>query len=93
MALEEFQKTRDTLLDRQLQKTDNRIRKNYLWIFAHIDELRKDFPDKYIAVDDEQVRFSADKIDALITEITSANRNVEDYVIEFVGKKPLNLLL
>jgi hypothetical protein len=93
MALLEFQRTKDATVNAQLLKQDNKVRENYLWIFANIEELRRNYPEKYIAVEDKSVKYFADTMDSLISNITSNHRKVEDFVVDFVSTKPINLLL
>jgi hypothetical protein len=93
MAVLEFQRTKDSTVNAQLLKQDNRVRENYLWIFANIEELRRDYPEKYVAVENKSVKYSADTMESLISNITSNHRKVEDFVVDFVTNKPISLLL
>lgn len=65
----------------------------YLWIFANEEELRKKYPDKYIAVEDKTVKFTGETIEEVILKIKSSDKQVDDFVIEFIRTHPINLLL
>ena len=58
---------------------------DFYWMLDNIDRLKKEFPDKYIAVKDFKVRDSDKNFLKLIKRLKSQGKNIEDYVIEFVN--------
>jgi len=93
MALIEIKKATDITFDKKLLERYDRLREDYLWIFATIKKLRTKYPNKYIAVKNKKVKYTNGTIESIIEEILRSDRKVEDFAIEYVGEHPVNLLL
>lgn len=80
-------------LRKRLLEKNRKISEDFAWIFSNIENLRKEFPDKYIAVEDKTVKFSAETIEALMSKIKEANRITDDFSIKYVKAEEATLLL
>jgi len=68
-------------------------KENSKWVAKNIEDLRKRFPDKYIAVQRKDViEDDADLIE-LITKLRKRNLDIDTITIEYVTTKPIKLLL
>lgn len=70
-----------------------KIREEYEWIFENIEQLQKEYPNKYVAVKDENVKFSANNMREIISIIKNANRKTEEFVIDHIRTREVTLLL
>ena len=63
------------------------------WIHERVDDLRKEYPDQYIAVYCGEIVGSNTQIDSLIEDLQDPFENViADMAIEFVHKEPPSLI-
>jgi hypothetical protein len=92
MTLVEIKKKIDSVLDKNLQMKYRRLQQDYLWILVNEEKLRKGYPNKYIAVQNQTVGFVDDSIEGIVLKITQSGRQVEDYAIEYIGQHPVNFL-
>jgi len=92
MTLVEIRKKTDTVLDKELQMKYRRLQEDFLWILANKEKLRDEYANKYIAVENKEVKYSDDTINGIITKIKQSKRKVEDFAIEYIGECPVNLL-
>ena len=72
---------------------NERMRGDYIWIFANIVKLRERYPDEYIAVENKEVKYNAKTLKKLLTEIISSQEEVDDFAIDYIKEHPTNLLL
>ncbi|MFB3888215.1 MAG: hypothetical protein ACE14S_01910 [Candidatus Bathyarchaeia archaeon] len=64
-----------------------------MWIVSNEAKLRKDFAGKYIAVENQTVRYVGRDIEELIANILKNRQHVYDFAIDFIGQYPTSLLL
>lgn len=93
MALIEIKKKTDSTFDKKLLERHDRLREDYLWIFANTKKLRIKYANKYIAAENKLVKYTNDTIEGIIEEILRSERKVEDFAIEYIGEHPVNFLL
>lgn len=65
---------------------------DFYWILNNIDTLTEKYPNKYIAVKNEQIIASDDSIKQLLTRFKKEGKNPDDYVIEFIQKGEIKYL-
>jgi len=92
MALVEIKKKTDSTFNKELMEKYHRLREDFLWIIANKDKLRTKYAKKYIAVENKKVKYASTTIESIISKILRANRNVEDFAIEYIEEHPTNLL-
>jgi hypothetical protein len=92
MTLIQARKEKGYSLNNDQQKLFCRLQNDYNWIISHRKQLRLDFPDRYVAVENQSVRFTGDTIEALIAEITKNNEPVDNFAIEYISEHPTSLL-
>jgi hypothetical protein len=93
MTLVEIAKKADSTLDEHFLKRYSRLREDFVWILANKEKLRTIYTNKYIAVENKTVRFTGDTIEELMSNIRIQNEQIDDFVIEYIGRLPANLLL
>jgi hypothetical protein len=93
MTLVQINKKADSMLSEAELKRFCRLQADYIWILTHKKQLRKDYADKYIAVEDQSVRFIGEDINDLLQNIIKNKKQVDDFAIDYIGKHPANLLL
>lgn len=67
--------------------------KNMVWLANNRNNLRKSYPNKYVAVDDEEVVSSNEDVKKLILELKTKYKNVDHIAIDYVGEKEVELIL
>jgi hypothetical protein len=82
-----------TVFDRTFLNRYDRLHNDYLWILTNTDKLRATYPNKYVAVENRTVKFSSGSIGEIMAEIKASNQQVDDFAIEFIGKRPVDFLL
>jgi hypothetical protein len=92
MTLVEIKKKTDIILDKELQAKYRRLQEDFLWILANKEKLRNEYANKFIAVENKEVKYSNDTISGIIAKIKQSKRQVEDFAIEYIGECPVNLL-
>lgn len=92
MTLVHIDKRADFNLDVALVERFSRLQKDYNWILSHENELRNEFPNKYVAVENGKVRFVDDTMQSLMTKISANNEEVDNFAIEYVSEQPRNFL-
>ena len=92
VTLVQIDKKTEFSLNHALAEKFSRLQKDYNWILDHKDELSVDYPEKYIAVQNYEVRFSADTVEALMQEISARNEQVENFAVEFMSRFPRSFL-
>lgn len=88
----EIKREIDPALEKELMKSNRKLREDFLWIFANEDKLREKYANKYIAVNNKRVVFADDTMKDIITEINSAKKQLQDFAIQFITDKPVNFL-
>ena len=92
MTLVHNDKRADFKLDASLVERFSRLQKDYQWILNHESGLRNEFPNKYIAVENEKVHYVADTMQSLMTKISANSEEVDNFAIEYVSEQPRSLL-
>lgn len=92
MTLVQIDKRADFTLDEAMKKRFCRLQNDYNWVIAHKKQLRTEYPNKYIAVENEVVRFTGNTIEELISEIVSHKEQIDNFAIEYIGEYPVNFL-
>jgi hypothetical protein len=88
----EIKKQTNSPFDKELLKSYRRLREDYLWIFSNEGKLRITYPDSYIAVENKSVKFANGSLEVMLTKIKESGGQVEDFVIEYMGTRRVNLL-
>jgi len=63
------------------------------WFLAHEEELHLKYPNKYIAVKEKKVVFSADTPEEMAAKTQAAGEDLNDLLCRHMGKEPNCLLL
>ena len=92
MTLVQIDKKAHFALDNAVVKRFNRLQQDYNWVFSHKKELTKQFPDMYIAVENETVRFACATVNELMSKIAQNNEQVDNFAIEYLDQHPRSFL-
>jgi hypothetical protein len=93
MTLVQINKKSDSRLNEAESKQFCRLQTDFLWILSHRDQLRNEYPGKYIAVENQSVRFVGNDINDLMSQIVKNNCQVDNFAIDFISKYPANLMM
>jgi hypothetical protein len=93
LTVVEVKKNDNSAADKDLFEKHNRLSADFRWIFNNTENLRAKYPDKYIAVKDQQVVFAYRDAKRLLAKLAMSGLSADDYAIEFVRKKPSCFLL
>lgn len=93
MTVVEVKKNDNSAVDKELVNQHNRLSSDFRWIFDNTEKLRAKYPDKYIAVKDQQVVFAYRDAKRLLGKIALSGLSADDFAIEYVHKKPTCFLL
>jgi len=63
------------------------------WIDAKLDQLRKEYPNKYIAVSNRRIVASDSNLQSLLQKLKGKNLNPGEIPVEFIAKDPPRLIL
>jgi len=78
----------------KVTKSFSKYRNNLYWLADHRDEIRKDYGDRYVAIHDNDVCIDEKDLRKLLEIIKDRySERKDEIVIDFVGKKSVNLLL
>lgn len=69
------------------------LEKNTVWVAQHLEELRKTYPDQFVAVQDRKVIDTATSRKALLEKLDKRSDIKDSVAIEFIGSKPLKFLV
>lgn len=92
MTLVQVDRKADFIFDEASVKRFCRIQNDHNWIISHKKQLRQEHPNKYIAVENETVRFTGNTIEDLLSEIKTHEEQIEDFAIDFIDERPINFL-
>jgi hypothetical protein len=92
MTLVQVDKREKFCLTEMQTKRFTRLQSDYQYILSHKKQLRKDFPNKYIAVQNTAVRFIADTVEQLMAIIHANGEQVENFAIEYLSERPTSFL-
>lgn len=70
-----------------------RLQNDFRWILVNKEKLRQAYANKYVAVENQTVRFTGETIEEILSKIEEKNEQADDFVIEFIGKQSANLIL
>lgn len=70
-----------------------RLGNNTVWLIDHYDELRKRYPDEYVAVHQGKVLDHDKNIGKLLRRLEAKYKETTHMAIEFVSKKDFRLIL
>ena len=66
---------------------------NMVWITANREELRRKYPDEYVAVDEGEVIAHSKELSHLKDQLKSRFTNFHHVAVDFVGKEELEMIL
>lgn len=92
MVLVEIKRKTDITLNKELLVSYRRVQEDFMWILTNKEKLRTKYVNKYIAVENKEVKYTNGTIDGLIAKIKSSGKQVEDFAVEYIGESPVNLL-
>jgi hypothetical protein len=79
-----------TILDeKEAIKKLNETERDYKWFIKNGKELRRKYPNKFVAILNEEVIASSDKVEDLLRELKK--KKLEDAIIEFI--EPENVII
>ena len=82
----------DPVLEHKLILKLNRLQEDYAWIL-HEKKLSAEHLNKYVAVKNKTVKFDDTDFRNLLEQIKTSKKNVDDYAIDLIRKRPVCLLL
>ncbi|XHH08596.1 MAG: hypothetical protein ACFCUE_13655 [Candidatus Bathyarchaeia archaeon] len=92
MTLVQIDKQAGFSIDNALVEKFCRLQNDYKWIISHNKKLRKEYPNQYIAVENQSVRYAEKTVEALMASITKNSEKVENFAIEYINQQPNKLL-
>jgi hypothetical protein len=92
VTLVQIDKNSEFALNEVTAKKFQRLQNDYSWLQKNRSMLVEKYPNKYIAVENESIRFIADSVESLIADIIRTNEQVEDFAIQFLSTRPRNYL-
>ena len=93
MTLVEVKKNSNPAQEKELIAKHNKLRLDYLWIFANSEALRAKYPNRYVAVKDKKVVYANEDAKRLLSTIVKAGENIDDFAVEYVRKQAACFLL
>ena len=63
-----------------------RLTEDLEWLIENEERLRKEYPDKFVAIQKKSVKFSADNMEDLLSAITSSGKNASDFITHYLTK-------
>jgi predicted aspartyl protease len=93
LTVVEVKKNDNSVAGKALFDRHNRLSSDFRWIFDNTEMLRSKYPDKYVAVKDQQVVFAYRDAKRLFAKLAMSGLSADDYAVEFVRKKPSCFLL
>ena len=88
MLIPQFQITDDAVIIGRLKRYSSDVD----WIDEHRDELREKYPDKYVAVKNHRVLFTASTMAEVVKLIDETSASAEDCAVEYISADELNVL-
>jgi len=79
--------------NRDLAMKFKRYTRDYNWVQDNRDRLKEKYNNKYIAVKNFKVHYTADTMPEMVRKILESGDEVGDFIIEFITDKPLSLIL
>lgn len=92
MTFVQIDRNSEFALNDVVAKKFSRVQRDYRWILINRSNLIHQYPNKYIAVENQTVRFVADTVEALKVEINGHSEQVEDFAIEYLSSRPRSFL-
>ncbi len=92
MAVIQIDKKADFNIDSALLKRFHRLQNDYNWIISHKQQLRNEYPNKYVAVENKTVRYVGDSMENLIATITKNHEQIDNFAIEYISEHQTSLL-
>ena len=94
MAILEFRRKRlEPSIEKKLLKKAKEMDADKHWIFENKENLIRTYPNQYIAVKNKKVEFNGKAMTDIIIKIKTSDKKVEDFVVEYVGKKATSFFL
>jgi thiol-disulfide isomerase/thioredoxin len=81
------------ILTREREEQFDRFEKNVDWFQSHYEELKKEYNDEFVAIDNQQVLGHDSDIDRLIEKMRKEYVDLGPFVIEYLTDKHLQLIL
>jgi hypothetical protein len=69
------------------------LEKNAVWVAQHLGDLRKTYPDQFVAVQDQKVIDTATSRKELLKKLEKRDDVKDSVAIEFIGTKPFKFLV
>jgi hypothetical protein len=88
-----IEKTDPELDEKQIAELIEKHNQNSVWIIKRYNKLRKELPNKYVAVRNGKIVYNSDNLTDLLRELREKFKNIDDVAIDFITEKPLKLLL
>jgi hypothetical protein len=66
---------------------------DFAWILGNLEDLKKRFPNEYIAVHRRKVIESDQKFANLVEKLRKENIEINDVIVEYITAKPIKFLL
>jgi hypothetical protein len=92
MTVVEVRKWSASSRNKELLNRYSRLREDFLWILTNEKKLRDKYANKFIAVEQESVKFSDTTIQGLMLKIKNSGQRMEDFAVEYIGESPVNFL-
>jgi len=82
-----------SVLVTEQKKEFERFEKNMKWFQDNYEKLRESYAGQYVAVNDNNVVMHGENAKALIKKLREKYGNIGAFVIEFVSKEKIELIL
>ena len=82
----------DNVLEKKLLKKHHRFTPDFKWLIYNEETLRDKYTDKYVAIENKAVKFSAKTLKKLISKVEASSRDIDDFIIEYIKKEKTYLL-
>jgi hypothetical protein len=93
MEKERIEKIVPELDEKRIAELIDKHNQNSVWIIKRDSKLRKQLPNKYIAVRNSEIVYDNDNLTDLLKYLQEKFENIDDITIDFITEKPLKLLL
>ncbi len=81
------------VLTKERKEQFKRFEKNVEWFQSHYEDLKKQYKDEYVAIDNQRVLGHNSDIEQLTEEMRREHRDLGAFVIEYLTDKKLQLIL
>lgn len=92
MPLIKVKKEKDHVFSKEFKREFHRLHADFRWVLDHMPELRSKYPNRYVAVKNKNVEYTGDTMEGIMEKIRQNNEQVDNFIIEYIEKQPVNLL-